>query len=268
MTAGSIVTLTPRAVRPTDLRWRDVLGQVYADSFRATFSYGRQVTVTLTSDPPHCQGTLVASGLKPNFAYQMKLVGRKRILSARRAPNARTDPHGWASWQLGRKGRWWCATENWNVTDRDLDQHLRAGHEVYGYLLFDFFLTDADGNAVKSFAVNSSYHVLWRTDQRTPTRADSAVLSHHVIRGLWGYGLTPPVTAGVVKLFAEAEPTRPRPGRVTLPAGPYPVWFNITEESFHDNLESSAPGGGFWAQVLQGAIPVADASDAAALDRP
>ena len=209
---------------------------------------------------PMLSGTLTATRLKPNFAYQMKLVGSKNVTSLRLPADAKTDPEGWASWQLGRKGRWWCVTDEWNVSDADLSSHIRRGHTVVGYVLFDFFLTDANGNATKPFTLNSTYHVLWRTSRRTRTTRDSAVVRLNIERGAWGHDQATPQPGGTVGVFAEHEPNRPAPEQVKLPSGGYPVVLNITEESFHDNLSNSVPEGGFWAQVLEAPITFTDTS--------
>jgi hypothetical protein len=260
--AGTRDRLPAKAVSAGDLRWRDIEGYLYGTPFRTRFSYANpesSVGVAWDSPARTLSGTLTGVKLKPNFAYQMKLVGRSSVVSAQGPPASASDPEGWASWQLGHNGRWWCLTDEWNVTDAELDSHLRQGHDVRGYLLFDFFLTNARGNVTKPFALKSTYHVLWRKDQRAPGANDSTVVWHKIRRGAWGYGLpNPPVLAGAVGVYAEWEPGRALPGQVTLPAGPYPVLLNITEESFHDNLGNSVPYGGFWAQVLEGRITVRD----------
>jgi len=245
-------TLSPRTVDPGHLRWRDVLGGEYGEPFCASFSYRGQVSVEWLTTADTLTGTLRVVGGKPNFAYQMKLVGREPVTTAKAPKSAASNPEAWASWQLGHAGRWWCENCGWNVADAALEEHIQAGHTVYGYLLFDYILTDALGSATKSFALDSTYHVLWRDDQREPTGADSPVRSQQVLRGSWGYGVEgEPLDAGRAGVFAEGEPDRPASGTVRLPAGDYSVWLNITEESFHDNLGPEVPKGGFWAQVLE-----------------
>ena len=253
--------LDPRPMSPDaawTLRWRDLAGSPYAEGFRDEQFYDRgersHVAVTWAERGATFSGTLKAAGLKPNFAYQMKLTGRVPATGERRPPAPDRDPEGGASWQLGHNGRWLCQTCGSNVSDAELRAHVKRGHLVYGYLLFDFFITDADGNATRPFALDSSYHVLWRTDQREPPRADSPVVWHPITRGPWGYLLDAPAAGETVGVFAEGEPDRPGPGRARLPAGSYPVRFNITEESFHANLSYDEEHGGFWAQVLESDI--------------
>jgi hypothetical protein len=255
--AAASQTLQPMAVAADALRWRDIEGQIYESSFRSSFSYGSSgsVVVEWTDAGQAFGGTLTATSVKPNFAYQIKLVGRAPITSATAPPDPQTDAEGWASWQLGSRGRWWDQTAQWNLSDAELPGALTAGHDVIGYLLMDFFVTDRDGSATKSFLLDSSYHVLWRTDQKTPTSGDSAVVNHTIWRGLWGYGSDPVVEGSTVGVYAEGEPGRPAPGTLVMPYGVYPITLNITEESFHDNMQYpriTRRYGGFWAQVLEG----------------
>ncbi|MFQ6097522.1 MAG: carboxypeptidase-like regulatory domain-containing protein [Armatimonadota bacterium] len=250
-------TLLPQTVNPDDLRWRDIADQTYTEAFQGIFDYfdtgTSYVTVDWNDSAPTLSGTLTAVKLKPNFAYQMKLEGKAPIDNARRPPNPSKNPEGWASWQLGHVGRWWCETDGWNVSDSELNSHVRRGHSVIGYLLFDYFVTDEHGNVTKIFALDSSYHVLWKVSQRAPGANDSTPTSHTVVMtSAWGYDVDE--TDGTVEIYAEWEPNRPLPGEVTLPAGTYPVSFNITEESFHANLTYDQPLGGFWAQVLKGDV--------------
>jgi hypothetical protein len=261
-----VVLVPPKPVDRSALRWRDVAEGLYSRAFRRSFSYAdpsvSSVAVQWPGQAPLFRGTLTATRVKPNFAYQIKLVGRTNITTAD-APAPTAGPQEWASWQLGHAGRWWCVTDGWNVSDADLASHLAQGHYVIGYLLLDFFITDLEGAAVKSFRLNSTYHVLWRTDQRVPQPNDSRLKSCDLIRGAWGYDFSHPRRGGHVEVYAEWEPDRPLPGQVRLPDGRYPVLFNITEESFHDNLGNSVPHGGFWAQVLEGPMNFRIVSDVA-----
>jgi len=249
--------LQPMVVDADALRWRDIEGQLYGASFRSSFLYGSSgsVVVEWVDGNQILTGTLTATSVKPNFAYQMKLVGRAPITSATAPPDPETNAEGWASWQLGTHGRWWDQTDQWNLSDAELPGALAAGHDVVRYLVMGFFVTDRDGNATQPFLLDSSYHVLWRTDQWTPTSGDSAVVNHPIWRGLWGYLEDPPVEGSTVGIYAEGEPDRPAPGTLAMPYGVYPITFNITEESFHDNMgypTITLPYGGFWGQVLQG----------------
>ncbi|MBC6436097.1 hypothetical protein FM036_44755 [Nostoc sp. HG1] len=61
------------------------------------------------------------------------------------------------------------------------------------------------------------------------------------------YGYDQVVPSSSVTLYYENEPGRTQP--ITLPAGTYNCRFLITEESFH-NPVNSTPEGGYWKTVL------------------
>jgi hypothetical protein len=247
-----------RVEPPQQQRWRDIGAVAYADGFRADFDYAEtlrhRAEVRYQSVAPTLEGVVVATGLKPSFAYQLKLVGLEPLRGAAEGDNAST--RAWSSWQLGRLGRWWCTQCQWNVPDAELARHVNEGHEITGYLLFDWFVTDAGGNADHPFALDSSLHVLWLVGQRERGPKDTAPRWYTVARPPEAY---PPSAAGVeqqVGLFGEWEPDRPEVGEARLAAGSYEVGLNLTEESFHANMdeERTLEGGGFWAWVLQSEV--------------
>ncbi len=253
----SETTMQALVVRPPQRdRWRDAADAPYSDEFRSAFSYangaatGVEVRYERVADT--LGGVVRAMGLKPGMAYQLKLVGLEPVAGASEAANA-GDPRWWSSWQLGRIGRWWCEACGWNVLDADLAKHVADGHSVSGYLLFDWFVTDARGDAKQPFALDSSLHVLWRVGQRDRGANDSPPRWYTLERDAHFY--RPPLagTQEQVGIFAEWEPDRPKRGELRLPAGSYEVGLNVTEESFHANLgeDRALEGGGFWAWVLQ-----------------
>ncbi len=249
--------LSPQPAASADLRWRDTADALYSDAFQSEFFYGPPsasvATVDYAASAPTLSGTVEARNLKPWFAYQMKLEGKKGIIGTTAAANA-ADPQAWSSFQLGTVGRWWCETEGWNVSDADLAACIAAGHTVKGYLLFDWFVTGADGCASHAFALDSSYHVLWKTSQRRPKRQDSAAVSYSISREPYAYPTEAVGTKDTVSIYAEWEPTRPLPDQVQLAPGAYDVQFMLTEESFHANLTYTLDKGGFWAKVLAGDV--------------
>lgn len=241
---------------PEEERWRDIAGAPYDHGVRARFTYSdtdrHRAEVDYESEAPTLRGTISTMGLKPSFAYQVKLVGLRPISGTTEAENAH-DPLTLSSWRLGTIGRWWCEDCDWNLLDRELADHIDEGHEIFGYLLFDWFVTDERGDAGHRFALDSSLHVLWRVDQRERGRRDSAPRWYTVERPPRFY---PPGFANTVEevgLYAEWAPDRPLIGEARLAPGAYHVGMNLTEESFHDNMdeERMLPGGGFWARVLQ-----------------
>jgi hypothetical protein len=243
-------TFVARRVRPQDLRYRDIADQRYGPSFTRYYRYSSQaprLALTRQDDPQVPSGHLRVSRLKPNFAYQLKLVGRAGVHGPDEWDNL-CDPPAWASYQLGHHGRWWCEQCWWNTYDGDVSYHLRRGHKVVGYILFDWFVTDARGEAELDFAARSSHHVLWKTSQHPPASHDSKPRTYDLRRGAYAYAGTRRQRQDRVTLFAEWEPGRCLPGRLVLPAGRYDVKLNLTEESFHSG---STTGGGNWAQVLE-----------------
>lgn len=246
--------LTPYVPSPQEYRWYDIADNLFSSEFRNQFVYrGGQGQVSYQASAETLRGTLEVSGLKPNFAYQIKLEGQP---TARYpwTPADLLDPRNWTNKQLGSLGRWWCVDCGWNVADKDLRQH--KGHLILGYLLFDFFVTDHTGTASYSFVLNSSFHVLWKTSQRPPTANDGAVRNYNIIWSSYGYGGTEEPSGfnhGPIGIYAEWEPTRPLPGQVVLPEGNYQCRLLLTEESFHNKLGWDAPDpslGGFWAHAL------------------
>lgn len=200
-------------------------------------------------------GTLSGANLKPNFAYQIKLNGKPTAFWG-------VDGDDVANESLGYAGRWWRHKINLsdpndvtgsNSSDADYDfwkaKDFTDGDYQYvfeGYLLFDYAVTDVTGTFSKPLALNSSFHVLWRTSQRTPAPEDSAPATYIVVAdsGSEWYDLD---STSTVQLYAEWEPGRALPDTLLMPVGAYNVRMFLTEESFH---ESSLEGGGSWATVL------------------
>jgi len=223
-------------------RWRDTDGNLYAAAYQDTYLYdSASVAITFES----CQDSVFAGivsgvNLKPNFAYQVKLVGK---------PEGVWGPDGddATNKRIGYAGRWWRMTPNpGNSTDQDYEAHKDDPDYVYeGYLLFDFFITDSLGSADAGFATESSYHVLWWEHQRARGSCDGPIKWSTVV----GHVADPAYDADVgpvdVSIFAEIE--RLCEGETTLPAGSYNCRFILTEESFHQSGE----GDGYWASVLK-----------------
>lgn len=181
-------TTTP----PGSFRWLDVADQAYGGTFQDSYNYTQAtVTVEVTYETVGntFRGTLTATNLKPNFAYQLKLAGN---------PDIDAD----ANERIGLAGRWW--QEEWNGTQWANGQNLNnkgtgsspnPNDSVYfsrcdiadatspsglhyrytGYLVFDYFITDENGDAALTFEADSSYHVLGKTTQSTRTGSDGPV---------------------------------------------------------------------------------------------
>ena len=223
-------------------RWRDIAGNLYATAYQDTYLYD-DAAVTIIYES--CQdsvfhGELQADNLKPNFAYQVKLVGKPEGVWSPDGDDATNE-------RIGYAGRWWRMTPNpGNSNDADYEAHRDDPDYIYeGYLLFGFFVTDPLGSTDVGFASESSYHVLWWEHQRTRGACDSPVEWTSVI----GHAGDPaydeeigPVDVGV---YAEIE--RLCQGETRLAEGAYNCRFILTEESFHQSGE----GEGYWASVLK-----------------
>lgn len=98
---------------------KDLARNPYAEEYLKSFSYA-WAQVELSYHVHHGStfaGTLIASGLKPNFAYQMKLTGR---------PTKASNPpaNDWSNEMIGKLGRWWRAKPKpGNSNDADFDAH-------------------------------------------------------------------------------------------------------------------------------------------------
>jgi len=275
------VTLLPTGAS-TQLRWMDIGNNYFSAAFRGSFLYD-DATVTadaLVIDCPDGNArpaiSLVGSGLKPNFAYQLKLEGKPTYYYG-------ADGDDWANEQLGYAGRWWLTVYNtrtgevvdaWNCDDdadyeywksRGFRDNKRKREYVFkGYLLFGFLITDPSGNITDSqgnpdlpVLVDSSLHVLWKESQDShySKRAEDTESVVHVISAngdSYGYDLPP---TGTEAVYGESqygwENTRALPGELVLPDGDYNVALIMTEETFHNGLgDGDDPLGGFWQTVL------------------
>lgn len=240
------VQLQPVSGSSNNNRWMDIADNQYSSAYQSSYAYAQPtVTLSYTHTAATFSGTLTAIGLKPNFAYQMKLVGN-------------SDLDNWTNERLGYAGRWWRVQPNpGNSNDTDYGNHKDEPNYTYqGYLLFDYFSTDQQGNATVNFSANSSYHVLWAstdstgagTGHRSPGMNDSAVVySDFTASVAINYAAyTTDYGNAHVGIYAEWESDRALPGQLSFPVGEYLCKFVLTEESFHQ----SGLGGG-WTSVLE-----------------
>ncbi len=220
-------------------RYRDIAENAFAPSYQDAYHYA-QATVNLqyeTGGVSGFQGHLSAAGLKPNFAYQMKLVGKPSGIWGAEGDDAANEALGFA-------GRWWRVQPNpGNADDADYLAHHDDPAYIYeGYLLFDFFLSDRWGGAEVDFALDSSFHVLWWEQQRTPQACDSPVKYRSVTGAATDAAYNFDLTPTDVGVYAEIE--RLCYGETVLPEMNYRCRFILTEESFH---QSGGPSNPRWA---------------------
>ncbi len=246
-------------------RWRDVAGNLYSAAYKASYAYDDASVVVLVSYDrvgDRFRGSLSAQNLKPNFCYQLKLTG---------------DPDDPSNQWIGLAGRWW--QEEWNGSEWANGQNLNdkgdgsspnpndlvyfarrdiedAGsptgrHYRYtGYLVFDYFITDASGNASLSFQADSSYHVLWNTVQRARTASDgplvSATFDPDPSQPAYDIDYAP----ATMSVFGEWE--RLPMDSVYPQSGHYTCQVLLTEESFHGWPGGADTGG--WAAAMAAGI--------------
>jgi hypothetical protein len=238
----------------TPFRWMDIADFLFSDGYRDDFTYDQpSVTLTFCDTANTFTGSLTATGLKPNFAYQIKLVGKPQKVWGE-------DGDDWTNEQIGYAGRWWRKQPDpGNSNDADYDAHKDEANYIFeGYLLYDFFVTDELGSAALNFTADSSFHVLWATPHADDTPPYD---TGHRIPGLndsqvrwYQFAASPDANPDAYDIdygnalegiYAEWQSDRELPGELILPFGTYNCQFILTEESFHQ----SDLGGG-WASVM------------------
>jgi hypothetical protein len=243
-------------------RWLDVANQQYAVTYRDGYNYTQaNVSVTYNTQGDALVGTLDAINLKPNFAYQLKLVGTPGTISNE---------------QLGLAGRWWqeewdgtAWTNGQNLNDKGNGSSPNPNDIVYisrrnitdatsptglhykftGYLLFNYFITNEQGNATLTFETGSCYHVLWKTTQRIHTANDGPTETTTFTANTSSPAYNVNYPEQTVDIFGEWE--RLPIGGVPLAPGVYSAQLVLTEESFHGDGGTYA---GNWAAAMGATI--------------
>ena len=228
----------------TNERWCDIAGNMYSSAFIKGFDYekpsvkkGPRVRIKVDEQSSTFSGRLEALGLKPNFAYQMKLRG---VFSDRKSFEA-----------IGFAGRWRLPGWFTNYRDEDYLAYDKK-EEVESYLFFDYFVTDSRGNAIRDFSLDSCLHVLWSAShQRSPDRYED-ILTKVVRASDERIYARPKAKASAERIWAEVEVPRYKMAGKTrfLPGGKYSAELVLTEESFHSWYRD----GGYWATVCK--VPV------------
>lgn len=235
------VELTPAAA-DADHRWYDIADNLYSSDLRSRFDYAdANVRVQYERAGTTLVGRLVGDGLKPFFAYQLKLAASHDNSAMER---------------LGYLGRWVWEGGPLNVADYEYEAH-KGDPGFSSFLLFDYCITDEDGRVEEDFRIDSSYHVLfrdgvgWVPGARPPGPNDGFSVDTLVDPAAATPGTYQNLSSPVwVSVYGEYEHTRgnvrPLPGELLMPAGDYSLQFMLTEESFHywGGL------GGYWMTAL------------------
>ncbi|MCK9995666.1 MAG: T9SS type A sorting domain-containing protein [Candidatus Krumholzibacteria bacterium] len=218
-------------------RWADLDQNSYAQTYVDAYSYDDYdvvVTVTYETGEPTFTGHLSAVNLKPNFAYQLKLVGKPTGSWGTEGDDATNE-------RIGYAGRWWeVAPGTGNRDDTYYEAHKNDSAYIFeAYLLFDFFLTDPDGNAELDFALDSSYHVLFWDWQGSPGSCDKPMKTTTVS----GLATDPAYDTDVGPTGVGVYPQIQRlcNGLTVLPQAAYNCRILLTEESFHTSDGGWAP---------------------------
>jgi hypothetical protein len=224
---------------PNQFRWKDIAGNVYLSTYQASYDYGQASgSVQHAALADAFEGTVTATNLKPNFAYQTKIVANPEgKFVAELSPAEYQTLHNIAS-----IGRWW------DLTTGQINPPYNPDHQMQSYLLFDHFETDNFGNVTKPFLADSSFHVLFTTDQTgglynlvTTTVNPAGPPGNAVAYDSSAYPPAVDVTVG-------AQNEQGTPGSTFLPPGHYEgVKFVLTEESFHESCSDVC---GWWASAM------------------
>jgi len=237
-TAGAVTS--PPSI---DYRWADIGQNSYAQTYQDTFTYDAPiVTVSFETGEPTFTGHISGTNLKPNFAYQLKIVGKPTGIWG-------IDGDDVSNENIGYAGRWWqvepAPPHNLNSSPaaNDAYYNLHKDDPAYifeAYLLFDFFLTDPDGNVDLDFALDSSYHVLFGDWQGGGAGGCNQPLKTTTVSGL---ATDPAYDTDVGPTLVGVYPQIEREcwGTTTLPQGPYLCRVLLTEESFHTSDGNWAP---------------------------
>ena len=231
----------------------NIADQAYSSAYRSTYTYDlASVRVTYSATGTNLSGQLVAQDLKPNFAYQLKLVG---------------TPDTPCNELIGLAGRWWeeewyseYSWSGWN--GHNLNDEAAMNDKLYyerldlpdpasptgkhyrytAYMVLGFFVTDDLGNATYRFLANNSYHVLFKYPGSHAWDPEDIVATFDPNPSLPAYDTDyPPSTITVVGQWERESLSG-----VFLRTGTYDCQMILTEESFH----STALYGGKWAAAV------------------
>ena len=229
--------VTLQGLTDGNFRFKDIGGQAFSQTFISSYSYAA-ASVTFSfdvNDNDYLSGTITASGLKPNFAYQIKLAGNPSSEAVTDDEKAAADDA--TNERLGYIGRWWRAQPspgNSNDADYNINKGT-AGYIYDAYLLIGFFVTDSSGNASLHFDGFNSFHVVWRVDQRPHPTTDGPVLPITVPDTTGNPAYDVALASRDFSLYGEHEPTRDAPGHLAMPHEHYLCRLQLAEESFHDS---------------------------------
>jgi len=176
-------------------------------------------------------GRIEARNLKPNFAYQIKVM-------------ATVDIDEGTFQYLGAYGRF-QAPDMLNMDDSQFLAYDKKG-DVTSFIFFDYLVTDENGNAARDFSMTHSLHVLWKDIQSKTQLANPDDIETFTVSASDAETyMLPDTSPKTVGIWAERERVRydnPVGGVSFIPAL-LRAHLVLTEESFH----SPEKVGGEWA---------------------
>ncbi len=255
-------------------RERDIADTLYSETFEP-FDYAAsrvKLSYNRAQKNAYFRGHISARGLKPNFAYQLKLAGKpvggsrgtgtatSYIEATSSAPDATpifrvvNDANGdstpvngddWTNQQLGYAGRWWDNTRAPSTNLNDAYFRNNTPYQtIYGYIFMGIFVTNAHGNAEADVSAARSYHITWQ-DKQSDAIKDVVAGTFQVASEPPFYGYKRETFDRKIKLWYEYEKGRARD--VKLAPGTYHCRLLVTEEAFHT---AGGEWGGVWQTVL------------------
>jgi hypothetical protein len=195
-------------------------GTAFSNQYIYNYDYAlAHATATFNPVGTNFNAHISATGLKPGFTYQVKFEGKGSNSSGKTANE-----------YLGYAGRWWEGTnrdDSYYATYKN-----NPGHNIIGYLVFDYITADSNGNAEADISSDGSYHVLWCG----PSSGSNALL-YNVDK------TQPPFSTNTLKCSApklcsasNVIPQTERPAFTKLAEGAYAnVIMTLNEESFHQD---------------------------------
>lgn len=153
----------------------------------------------------------------------------------------------------GGLGQWPSPNDVVYVERRDIPEPTSPTGRLYRYMAyrpFEYFITDHAGDAEFDFRVDSTYHVLFKTTQRTPDSYDGRILTcTYSVDPALDPAYDTPLAETRVQVFGEWE--RLPIGHVPLLPGVYDCDIMLTEESFHG---TDGAFSGSWAPAVRARI--------------
>ncbi len=191
------------------------------------------------------QGTIVASGLKPNVTYQVKFIGKPSCHYTYGSSQEDQDADD-ANEYIGYNGRWTCldcSCSGATCNRSDTQYESNTSECIAGYLVWDFFTADENGNITKDLSTDNSFHVLYCNGG--VCGGGNGSLNNSDCSGT--SPAYPYCDANDVGGQLERPTTIPCDGLV-LDDGIYNLEVVLTEESFHTSCAST------WTTVMDSDI--------------